>query len=57
MLNASFLSVIQRMMYGQIGSGKRFLGPTRLRRVEMSILNIMCAYVHSKIEMAEVVKM
>jgi hypothetical protein len=33
MSKAALPSVIQRMIYCQIGSDKQFLGPTRLRRV------------------------
>ena len=52
-----FPSVIQRMTPRQIGSGKRFLGPTRLRRVGVLEKALVLSYMNIKIRKAEVVKM
>ena len=56
MPKAPFPSVIQRMIYCQIGSGKQFLGPTRIRRVGMLEQKITFQYMNTKIRKAEVVK-
>jgi hypothetical protein len=56
MSKAPFQSMIQRMAQSQIGSGNRFLGPTRLRRVSMLGKAIVFSYMDIKIRKAEVVK-
>jgi hypothetical protein len=52
-----FASVIQRMIYCQIGSGMRFLGATRLGRVDMLEKAIVFSYRKPKTRKAEVVKL
>jgi hypothetical protein len=56
MPKAPFPSVIQRMIYCQIGSGNQFLGPNRLRRVGVFALEITNLHMNIKSGEAEVVK-
>jgi hypothetical protein len=46
-------STVQRMIYYQMGSGKRFLGPTRLRRVRVFGNTTVFPHVHSYIKRRE----
>jgi hypothetical protein len=56
MSKAPFPSLIQRMIYCQIGSGKHFLGPARLHRVGMLKNAVVYSHVNTKTKKVEVVK-
>jgi hypothetical protein len=53
MRKAQLPSAIQCLTYCQMRSGKRPLGPTRLRRVGVFGINFVCEYMNATMEKAE----